>query len=146
MWLEDARQELDLAHQRAILIHEDRGAIPAADGCYAHGNALRAEIAAVKNYLGALQDFKAALALEQVPTGVEEPVDGTRLVDAAITPRERQVLALIAAGKSSKQIAAQLGVAFRTAVCHRYRLYQKLNVHTNVELTRAAMRMGLIEL
>ena len=37
-------------------------------------------------------------------------------------------------------------MAFRTAVCHRYRLYRKLNVRTNVELTRAALRMGLIEL
>src|SRR5690349_2768763 len=43
-----------------------------------------------------------------------------------LTARQIQVLRLIAEGKSSKEIAAELGVAFRTAVCHRYRIFQKL--------------------
>ena len=63
-----------------------------------------------------------------------------------ITPRERQVLALIAAGKSSKLIAYELGISFRTAISHRYRLQTKLKAHNTADLTRAAMRMGLVEL
>ena len=63
-----------------------------------------------------------------------------------ITPRERQVLALIAAGRSSKEIACELGIAFRTAICHRYRIQKKLQAHNTADLTRAALRIGLIEL
>ena len=97
----------------------------------------------IEGYLRVLREFKAALALEKAP---QEPAVETAGGTQAITPREREVLALIASGKSSKQIAAELGIAFRTALCHRNRIYQKLNVHTNVELTRVAMRMGFVEL
>lgn len=141
--VEDARLQWKSARNHAKEVSEDRfsAGMPSADGSYAHLSALRAQRLAVENYHRALQDFNAALVAQP---GETAPVERSRR--AGITPREREVLALIAAGKSSKQIAMQLGMAFRTAVCHRYRLYQKLNVHTNVELTRAAARMGLIEL
>ena len=148
--VEDARLQWQFAHNYVKQVNEDRDGMPPADGSYAHLRSLGCQRLAVQNYLRALQDFKAALAAEQASNGAApEPAvtaEAIKAADAAITPRERQVLALIVSGSSSKQIAAQLGMAFRTAVCHRYRLYQKLKVHTNVELTRAAMRMGLIEL
>lgn len=62
-----------------------------------------------------------------------------------LTTREREVLVLIASGRSTKQIAEQLGIAFKTVVVHRYNLHTKLNVHKAVDLTRVAIRMGLIE-
>ena len=62
-----------------------------------------------------------------------------------LTPREIQVLRLIAEGKSSKEIAAELGTAFRTAVCHRYRIFQKLGVHETATAVRLAVRAGLIQ-
>ena len=148
--LEDAKLQLDFALNYAKEIEADKlsGDIPAPDGYYAHRNALRGQEQAATRYLRALREFQAALASERGANGVspKEPATGPAANGCTITPREREVLALIAAGKSSKQIAAELGIAFRTAVCHRYRLYQKLKVHTNVELTRAAMRMGLVDL
>ena len=63
-----------------------------------------------------------------------------------LTAREREVLTLIASGKSSRQIASALGIAFKTAVCHRSHIQTKLNLHNVADLTRAALRMGLIEL
>ena len=150
--VEDARLQWKFARNHVQEVQEDRlsGGMPSADGSYAHLHALQAQRLTVANYHRALQDFNAALLAEpngnaQQPAGATAD-SGKHQVDAAITPREREVLALIAAGKSSRQIATQLGIAFRTAVCHRYHLYRKLNVHTNVELTRAAMRKGLIEL
>lgn len=62
-----------------------------------------------------------------------------------LTPRECEVLSHIAGGLSSKQIAAKLGIAFRTAVCHRYRIQCKLSAHNTADMTRAAIRMGLIQ-
>ena len=115
----------------------------APDGFYAFQQALRAETAALSKYLDALREFQAALP--SPPVSKQESGAEIREEDR-LTPRERQVLTLIASGKSSKQIAAELGMAFRTAVCHRYRLYRKLRVHTSVELTRAALRMGLVDL
>lgn len=63
-----------------------------------------------------------------------------------LTLRERQVLALIAEGKTSKEIAFQLGTAFRTAVCHRYQIMNKLGVHNAAELIRVAVQNGLLDL
>jgi len=62
-----------------------------------------------------------------------------------LTPRETEVLRLIAEGRSSKEIAAELGMAFRTAVCHRYRIFQKLKVHETATVVRLAVRAGLIQ-
>lgn len=148
--LEDAKLQLDFALNYAHEIYADKlsGDIPAPDGHYAHRNALRGEREAVDRFLKALGDFKAALVGEPAPTGVsqeEPPIAVGRNSHAAITPREREVLKLIAEGKSSKQVALELGIAFRTVVCHRYRIQTKLNAHNTADLTRAAMQMGLIE-
>ena len=46
-----------------------------------------------------------------------------------LTARELQVLKLITSGLSSKEIAAALGIKFKTAVCHRTRILEKLDLH-----------------
>jgi|SRR5581483_3357704 len=68
----------------------------------------------------------------------------THLLDR-LTKREVEVLRLIAEGKSTKQTAVVLGIAFRTAVCHRYRIFQKLHVHETASLVRLAVRAGLVQ-
>jgi DNA-binding NarL/FixJ family response regulator len=62
-----------------------------------------------------------------------------------LTPREIEVLKLIACGHSGKQIAEQLGIAFRTARSHRSNLMEKLDVHDTASLVRYAIRTGLIQ-
>lgn len=66
------------------------------------------------------------------------------LVDDILTPREQQVLQLIAIGRSTKEVASILGVAAKTAQHHRERLMQKLDIHSIAELTRLAIRQGLV--
>jgi DNA-binding CsgD family transcriptional regulator len=63
----------------------------------------------------------------------------------ALTDRERQVLALIADGKSTKQTAARLGISYKTADSHRSRILEKLGVHETASMVRCAIRAGLIE-
>lgn len=59
---------------------------------------------------------------------------------ARLTPREREVLALVAAGKSSKEIAAQLGISVRTAEAHRDSIGKKTGIRGVAGLTRLTVR------
>jgi two-component system response regulator NreC len=61
-----------------------------------------------------------------------------------LTPRERQVLQLIAEGKSTKEIASLLGISAKTAESHRTRLMQKLDIHETATLVRYAVRHGIV--
>lgn len=63
----------------------------------------------------------------------------------ALTERERQVLVLIADGKSTKSAAEQLGISYKTADSHRSRILEKLGVHETASMVRYAIRAGLIE-
>ncbi len=63
----------------------------------------------------------------------------------ALTERERQVLVLIAGGRSTKEAAAQLGISYKTADSHRSRILEKLGVHETASMVRYAIRAGLIE-
>jgi DNA-binding NarL/FixJ family response regulator len=62
-----------------------------------------------------------------------------------LTPREREVLKLIAESHSTKQIAAALVISEKTVERHRENMLDKLGMHDRVELTRYAIRSGLIE-
>jgi two-component system response regulator NreC len=64
--------------------------------------------------------------------------------DELLTPRERQLLQLIAEGKSMKEIGALLGVSSRTADSHRTKIMSKLGLHDTASLVRYAIRAGLV--
>jgi len=63
-----------------------------------------------------------------------------------LTPREVEVLKLVAGGMSTKEIARSLGVTFKTAACHRQRIMEKLNIHEVANLTKYAIRNGYVDL
>jgi len=62
-----------------------------------------------------------------------------------LAPRERQVLQLVAEGKTSKEVAALLGLSVKTAESYRTRIMEKLNLHETASLVRYAIRRGLIQ-
>jgi two-component system, NarL family, response regulator NreC len=62
-----------------------------------------------------------------------------------LTSRERQVLQLIAEGKSTKDVASLLGISVKTAESHRTRLMQKLGIHETASLVRYAVRQGIVQ-
>jgi DNA-binding NarL/FixJ family response regulator len=62
-----------------------------------------------------------------------------------LSPREREVLQLLAEGKSNKEIGTALGMTTRTAETHRTHIMAKLNVHSMNELVRYAIRNRIIE-
>jgi len=61
-----------------------------------------------------------------------------------LTEREREILQLLAEGRSSKEIAAHIGVSVKTVETHRRNMMQKLNMRSVAELTKYAIREGLI--
>lgn len=62
-----------------------------------------------------------------------------------LTPREAEVLQMVAEGAANKQIAAVLGISVKTVEKHRQRLMDKLNIHETAGLTRHAIATGVIE-
>jgi DNA-binding NarL/FixJ family response regulator len=62
-----------------------------------------------------------------------------------LTSREREVLQLVAEGKSTKEIAQLLAISFKTAESHRTRIMKKTDIHETASLVRYAVRRGLIQ-
>jgi two-component system nitrate/nitrite response regulator NarL len=83
----------------------------------------------------------AQAALNQLVTtgGKKEPF-------AQLTAREREVLVLIAEGKSNKEIACNLDVGVRTIETHRERIMRRLNIHSVAGLTKFAIANGFVSL
>jgi DNA-binding NarL/FixJ family response regulator len=65
----------------------------------------------------------------------------TRQVDA-LTPRQREILALLLRGLTAKEVGASLGMSPRTVEFHKYKMMDQLQVKTSAELVRAAVRLG----
>ena len=63
-----------------------------------------------------------------------------------LTPRQREILQMIAEGKSTKQIALNLNISVKTVDTHRSLLMRRLNVHDVAGLVRYAVKMGLVSL
>lgn len=76
---------------------------------------------------------------------VKEYLEGGDSSGASLTPREREVLRLIAQGEKNREIAAALGIAIKTVETHRTKIMQKLDLHNSAELAAYAIRRGLIE-
>ena len=61
-----------------------------------------------------------------------------------LTPREKQVLKLLAEGKTSREISTYLTISLKTAMTHRTNIMEKLNLHSRAELIRYAIRKSVI--
>jgi DNA-binding NarL/FixJ family response regulator len=64
-------------------------------------------------------------------------------VQSELTPRQREVLQLLAEGRSLKEVAAVLNVSIKTAEFHKYNIMKQLGLHTNAELTKYAVKLGM---
>ena len=78
-----------------------------------------------------------------VVDNVVGPAPSVTTPKKALSPREREVLQLLAEGRSSKEIAARLSVSVATVESHRRQIVDKLNIHSIAQLTKYAIREGL---
>jgi two-component system, NarL family, response regulator NreC len=95
-------------------------------------------VRAVAKGEGYLSPGVADAVLSDYRRHVTDPLD-------LLTTREREVLQLIAEGKTNKEIATSLTLSVYTVEAHRGRLMEKLNLHSTGELVRFAVRSGLID-
>jgi DNA-binding NarL/FixJ family response regulator len=63
-----------------------------------------------------------------------------------LTPREREVIQLVAEGKTTKEVATALSLSVKTAETHRTNLMRKLNLHSIADLTLYAVRNGIVQI
>ena len=61
-----------------------------------------------------------------------------------ISPRQREILQLLAEGRSAKEIASILNISTRTVEFHKYRMMEQLNIKTSAELVQYAIKHGII--
>ena len=99
-------------------------------------------VQAVRKIAGGGKYVSPALA-EQLATELEDKSDLP--LHATLSDREFQVMRLFAAGKKSSEIAEQLSVSVNTVNTYRMRVLQKMNMQSDVELSRYAVEHGLIE-
>ena len=67
-------------------------------------------------------------------------------VRARLTPRQREVLQLLAEGSSTKEVADKLNISARTVEFHKYKMMQELNLNTSAELIHYAIKHGIISI
>ena len=84
-----------------------------------------------------------------VSAGISETIiqacfSDAHLPEDPLTPREREVLKLIAEGGTTKEVASLLGVSVKTADTHRTRIMRKLDIHQTAGLVRYAIRNGIV--
>ena len=83
--------------------------------------------------------------LSKIKNRARRALQNGRPVGAKLTPRELEVLCLIARGQPNKEIAYTLKVSIKTVEKHRQSLMQKLDLHKIADLTRYAISNGIIE-
>ncbi len=86
----------------------------------------------------------AEIAQELALRSVIRPTDGSPLKQ--LSERELQVMLMISSGQKVQQISDKLCITPKTVNTYRYRLFEKLNVNSDVELTHLAIRYGLLDL
>lgn len=94
------------------------------------------EVHAGRRYIG--MDIARQLALSMLPGGEKSPID-------RLSQRELQILLMITHGQDTQEISDALCLSPKTVCTYRYRLYVKLGVNNDVELTHLAMRHGMLE-
>jgi DNA-binding NarL/FixJ family response regulator len=131
-----------------LTMHDSEHMIQGVLDAGAHGYILKDD--ADRNLLAAVESLRkhkpylslrvsAAAATAQPSTnGIERPA-------RRLTPREREIVQLLAEGKSNKEIATYLNISVKTAETHRANIMLKMNFHSVTELVRYAVKNKIIQ-
>ena len=146
----DAAREIQQACPRArailLTIHTEDHYVLDALRAGIKGYVLKTQAAAdLVRAISEVQKGAVYLSSGVSQTVVQAYLTKAELPPDLLTPRERQVLQLVAEGNTTKQVAKLLGITQKTAESHRTRIMEKLDVHETASLVRYAVRRGLIQ-
>jgi DNA-binding NarL/FixJ family response regulator len=105
------------------------------------GRDLVAAVEAVQNH----RTFFTSQVMQAVADGYLNPDQTEKPSRGNLTPREREVLQLLAEGKTSKEVAVALNLSVKTAETHRTNIMRKLDLHSVADLTLYALRNGIAQ-
>jgi DNA-binding NarL/FixJ family response regulator len=152
--LDAARQLLAVTPDARILIltiHDSEQVVREVLAAGARGFLLKSDagrdlIAAVEALENRRTFFTSKVA-QMMLEGYLRPDDGREnSQQQVLTPREREVIQLVAEGKTTKEIATALNLSVKTAETHRTNLMRKLDLHSVADLTLYAVRNGIVQI
>ncbi len=108
------------------------------------GDAVRDLVRAVHSVAQGRPFFTSVVA-KKVPQGYLEPAKNGVDAPISLTPREREVVQLLAEGRSNKEVACALGISVKTAETHRAHVMRTLDLGSICELVHYAVRQNIIE-
>jgi DNA-binding NarL/FixJ family response regulator len=142
-----------LPHTEVLILtmHESEQLARAALAAGARGFVLKSDagqtIAAAVEQLSQHRPFITAAVAQSALHGELQPAEPTeeQIIGQRLTAREREIVQLIAEGRSSKEVAEALGITVKTAETHRANLMRKLELHSVSELVHYAIRNQIVE-
>ena len=152
--LDAARQILAMSPAIRILIltmHDAEQVVREVLAAGARGFVLKSDAArdlvAAVDALQHRRTFFTTRVTQMVMNGYLHPEKESQpSVKAVLTPREREVIQLLAEGKTSKEVAVALKLSVKTAETHRTNLMRKLDLHSVADLTLYAIRNGIVQI
>lgn len=129
-------------HESEVLVHEVLAA--GALGYLLKSDAGTALVQAVEALLRH-KPFLTEKVSERVLRGYLHPSPAVSDPSGPLTPRERQIVQLVAEGRSSKEVARALNLSAKTIESHRSNILRKLGLHSISELVRYAVRNNIVE-
>jgi DNA-binding NarL/FixJ family response regulator len=132
-----------------LTVHESEQVVTEALDAGAHAYVLKADVG--RKLVDAIwtlirdQSFLTERVHALAARAAAPPASATRGGGGGLTPRQREVLQLLAEGKSNKEVSALLGMTTKTAETHRAQIFAKLDFHSISELVRYAIRNRIIQ-
>ena len=150
--LDAARQILAMTPEARILIltvHDSEQVVrevlaAGARGFLLKSDACRDLVAAVEA-LQHRRTFFTPKVAQMMLDGYLRPQESDASEKCVLTPREREVIQLVAEGKTTKEVATALNLSVKTAETHRTNLMRKLDLHSVADLTLYAVRNGIVQ-
>lgn len=149
--IEAARQIQELKHTKVVIVsmHNERNiildALRAGAAAYLLKDDPAAElIRAVRLAQQGLCHVSPRVTRLLVDQCIHQESNGNNTVFSILSDREREVLRLLAEGQTAKQIAYKLNLSCKTIETHRHRIMERLRIHSVAELTKYALREGLV--
>jgi DNA-binding NarL/FixJ family response regulator len=152
--LDAARQILAMMPEARILIltvHDSEQVIREVLAAGARGFLLKSDagrdLVAAVEALQYRRTFFTSKVAQMMIEGYLRPHDDRGASDQRVlTPREREVVQLVAEGKTTKEVATALSLSVKTAETHRTNLMRKLDLHSIADLTLYAVRNGIVQI